>query len=468
MSKRRKRKHVQGQRGEAYVELIRDVPRDQIACVSIDVHKYYHQVMIHNEYGEILQASFRIDTFRAGFERLCELIDEVVCQYQIQVLFIGMEPTGHYFENLARHLDRRYPHLRLVNSYAVKENRNQSMLRTEKTDDIDLAAIGDLTLRNKCFPYRPLTEEHLHLQHWVRYRGAKVKERTALRNQIIGHLDRIFPGLVRPNRRPEFGGPPKLFARFWKCQTAQRLIRLCPTPHRLVQMSPETLCQLYQAQGWKLARTWAQRIIQFAHLVLLPDPELVAVRLQILELDLQVLDLLDQTIDKIEKEIAHYLSKTEGQVLVEVKGIGPVRAAAYVAGIGAPSHYEHAGQTFKRSGLVSGRKDSGLHQRNGAGQRVTKVGDRHLRKALVEITRGLCQWQPYFAQYRERLELRGKHRGVATVATARKINGVLFALMRDQSEFRPINARGQLVAPIHSIRGTQKAITDIGSRKDSS
>ena len=93
---------------------------------------------------------------------------------------------------------------------------------------------------------------------------------------------------------------------------------------------------------------------------------------------------------------------------------------------------------------------------------------RHLRRALVEITRGLCQWQPYFAQYRERLESRGKHRGVATVATARKVNGVLFALMRDQSEFRPLNARGQLGAPIHSIRGRQKATTDIGSRKDSS
>jgi transposase len=141
-----------------------------------------------------------------------------------------MEPTGHYFENLARHLGKRYPHLRLVNSYAVKENRNQSMLRTEKTDDIDLGAIGELTLRNKCFPYQPLSEDHLHLQHWVRFREAKVKARTALRNQIIGHLDRIFPGLVRPRHRPELGGPPKLFARFWECETAQRLIQLCPDP----------------------------------------------------------------------------------------------------------------------------------------------------------------------------------------------------------------------------------------------
>jgi transposase len=324
-----------------------------------------------------------------------------------------------------------------------------------------------LTLRNKCFPHQPLTGDHLHLQHWVRFRESKVKERTALRNQVIGHLDRIFPGLVRPNRRPEFGGPPKLFQRFWECQTAQRLIRICPDPHRLVKMKPEALCQLYQTQGWRLTPAWAQRIIRFVHQVLLPDPEVIAVRLPMLEFDLMLLDTLEPVIAQAEEQIAHYLSQTEGQVLTQIKGIGPLRTAAYVAGIGAPTLYEHAGQTFKRSGLVSGRKDSGLHQRQGAGQRVTKVGDRHLRKALIEITRGLCQWQPYFAQYRERLELRGKHRGVATVATARKVNGVLFALMRDQSEFRPLNARGQLVAPIHSIRGKQKATTNMGSRKDS-
>ena len=468
MSKRQKRKHIQGQRGEAFVELIRGVPREQIACVSIDVHKYYHQVMVHNEYGEILQASFRIDIFRAGFERLCSAIEDIVNTYNIQVLFIGMEPTGHYFENLARHLGKRYPHVRLVNSYAVKENRNQSMLRTEKTDDIDLAAIGDLTLHNKCFPYQPLTGDHLRLQHWVRFRDAKVKERTALRNQVIGHLDRIFPGLVRPNRRPEFGGPPKLFAGFWKCLTAQRLIRLCPNPHRLLEMDADALRQLFQVHHWRITRAAAERIVRFVHLILLPDPEVVAARLPMLKLDLALLDLLDQTITETEEQIADSLSKTEGQVLIKVKGIGPIRAAAYVAGIGTPGHYEHAGQTFKRSGLVSGRKDSGLHQRQGAGHRITKVGDRHLRKALVEITRGLCQWQPYFAQYRERLEQRGKHAGVATVATARKVNGVLFALMRDQSEFRPTDARGRPVAPIHAIRDKQKAATDIGSRKDSS
>jgi transposase len=460
------RKHVQGRRGEAFVKLVRGVPREKIACVSIDVHKYYHQAVIHNDYGEILVPSFRVNIFQSGFAQLCAAIDHTVTAHDIQVLLIGMEPTGHYFENLARHLQQRYPHLRLVNSYAVKENRKQSMLGAEKTDDIDLGAIGDLVLRNECFPYQPLSGDHLHLQNWSRFREAKVKTRTALRNQIIGHLDRMFPGLVRPHHQPEHGGPGQLFADFWDCEAAQHLIRLCPNPHLLATMEPQDLVQLFHEHHWRLGPAMAQRIIAFAQQVLWPAEEVIAARQPLLELDLQLLDAVEQVIAQAEQQIAHYLAQTQGQVLTTVKGIGTLRAAAFVAGIGNPEHYEHAGQVFRRSGLVSGRDDSGLHQDHGRGQRVTKVGDPHLRRALVEITRGLCQWQPYFGQYKQHLEARGKHPGVATVATARKINGVLFALMRDQSVFQPLDAQGRLVYPLASIRGKGKATTS-GPRKDS-
>jgi transposase len=451
-----RKQHIQGQRGAAYVKLIRGVRREQIACVSIDVHKYYHQVMIHNDLGEILVPSFQIDVFRSGFERLCTIIDQTVVRYRIRVLWVGMEPTGHYFENLAHHLQRRYAHVRLVNSYAVKEDRNQSMLRTEKTDDIALGAIGDLTLRNRCFPYQPLAGEHRHVQQWVRYREAKVKMRTMLRNQITGHLDRICPGLVRPNHRKELGGPPKLFADFWGCETAQHLIRLCPNPRPLAAMKPQQLIELFHAHNARMGVGMAKRIIAFAQQVLWPDEDSIQARLPLLHSDLLLLQAVDQAVAQADREIAAHLAQTEGQVLTSIKGVGALRAAAYVAGIGNPAHYEHAGQVFRRSGLVSGRDDSGVRQRRGEGQRVTKVGDSHLRRALVELTHGLCQWQPYFGQYCARLQRRGKHRGVAIVATARKANGVLFALMRDQSEFQPLDKQGHPIPPVASIGGKRK------------
>jgi transposase len=457
----KRKKHVQGRRGETFLRLIRGVARDRILSVDIDVHKYYHKVMVHNDYGEIVVPSFRIDIFESGFEVICATIDETVRRTDAEVVLIGMEPTGHYYENLARHLKQRYPHVRLVNSYAVAQNRTQRMLQRQKTDEIDLSAIGDLNLRNECFPYQPLTGEYLRLQHWVRFREAKVKARTALRNQIIGHLDRIFPGLVRPKKEAQ-GTHPQLFGDFWGCQTAQDLIRLCPDPRRLAGMEPCELIELFHAQGRRMGPKTAGRIIHFAQQVLLPDPELVAARLPQLELDLDLLGGLDQVIAQAEAHITECLKQTKGQILTHIKGIGTIRAAAYVAGIGNPEHYEHAGQTFRRSGLVSGRNDSGIRQRGGEDCHITKVGDPHLRRALIDIAYGLCQWQPYFSAYRDRLEARGKHRHVANVATARKANGVLFALMRDQTLFEPVDHQGRPVPPRRSMR---KATTGIGPSK---
>ena len=158
--------HIQGQRGESFLQLVRGVPQDKVLCVTIDVHKAYHRIMIVNGYYEIVERAFSIDILRDGLKQLCQLIDQAVTRTGARVLFIGMEPTGHYHENLARHLRQRYPHVRLVNSYAVKENRNQRMLRAEKDDDKDLCSIAELVLRNECFPYQPLTGDYLHLQNW--------------------------------------------------------------------------------------------------------------------------------------------------------------------------------------------------------------------------------------------------------------------------------------------------------------
>ncbi|HLF28007.1 MAG TPA: transposase [Anaerolineae bacterium] len=193
---RKQRTHLRGQRGQAFADQIRGIALDRILCVSLDISKYFHVVMIHNGLGEIVTPTFEIDIFQTGFERLCQAIDAAVAQTKAQVVLVGMEPTSHYFENLARHLRERSRPVTLINSYAVKQNRDQQLMRREKTDEIDVAAIGDLLRRGEGSPFQPAGGVYLQLQQLDRVRLSKVKIRTMLKNQILGHLDRIFPGLV--------------------------------------------------------------------------------------------------------------------------------------------------------------------------------------------------------------------------------------------------------------------------------
>lgn len=428
---RKRRTHLRGKRGQAFADKIRGIPLDRVLCVSIDVHKYFHVVIIHDALGEIVTPTFEIDIFQTGFEQLCQAIDVAIARTDAQVILIGMEPTSHYFENLARHLQKSGQPVTLINSFAVKENRDQQMMLYEKDDEIDVAAIGDLLKRGEGSPFNPPKGIYLQLQHLARVRTSKVKMRTMLRNQIIGHLDRIFPGLVIIGKEAKKRCKPMFATDFWECQTMQHLIRVCSNPHQLTAMSIQDLIDAFHAHGYAMGPVRATKIITYAERVLLPDPQLVAVRCQLLPHDLALFEEVELHIAQMEADLCSLLAETPYQIWSKIKGLSDVQVVDLAAAIGDPGNYRHAKQVFRRSGLVSGRNDSGTRQRKGKGSKVVKVGDVYLRRALMNAVLTLILHQPVLWTYYSKLKV-SKPAGVARVATARRALGILWAIQRDQ------------------------------------
>jgi len=440
MSKKRTT-HLRGERGQAFAELIRGVPAEQILCVSIDISKYFHVVMIHNGLGEIVLQPFEVGIYRSDFDQLCQAIAQARVKTQAQVVLVGMEPTSHYFENLARHLLTFGQPVKLINSFSVKQNREQQLMRREKSDQIDVAAIGDLLRRGEGTPYQPATGVYLQLQQLDRVRLSKVKIANMLKNQIIGHLDRIFPGLLLFDASAKERDTPLFSTDFWLCQTLQDLIRVCPDPNELVKLSPQDLMQAFLAQGRRLGPATAAKIIAHAHKTLLPDPELAAIRCELLQLDLALLETVQALITQLEQRLVVLVAQLPFQAWTTLKGLSVVQVASLAAAIGDPTHYTDAAQIFRRSGLVSGRNDSGNRQRKGKDNHVLKTGDVYLRRALMNAVATLLLHQPALIRYSKRLQIT-KHSGVARVATARKAIGILWAVLRDQSSNTLIACKG--------------------------
>jgi transposase len=438
---RKKRTHLRGERGQAFADKIRGIPLEQILCVSLDIHKYFHVVMIHNALGEIVTMTFETDIFQTGFDQLCQAIDEATTRTNAQVVLTGMEPTGHYFENLARHLHHRPQPVTLINSFAVSKNRDQQMMHREKDDEIDVAAIGDLLRRGEGTPFQPVRGIYLEMQHLSRVRHSKVKMRTALKNQIIGHMDRIFPGLVLKGKVARERYEPLFVTDFWSCKTLQHLIRVCPDPGKLATMAPKDLRTAFHEQGFALGPKTAAKIITYAQKVLLPDPEVIAIRSELLAHDLALLEEVERHITELEDRLHTLLKQTPYWVWTKVRGLSLTQVASLAAAIGAPDHYTYAAQVFRRSGLVSGRNDSGTRRRKGKGKRVVKTGDVYLRRALMTAIISLIRHQPVFRDYFKELN-RTKHAGVARVATARRAMGILWAMQRDQHSRTLVLKRG--------------------------
>lgn len=434
--------HLRGERGQAFADQIRGLNLEQILCVSLDISKYFHVVMIHNALGEIVTPTFEIDIFKSGFEQLCQAIDHAISQTQARVVLVGMEPTGHYFENLARQLHQRPQPVTLINSYAVSQNRQQQLMRREKTDPIDVAAIGDLLRRGEGSNFQPLTGIYLELQHLDRVRLGKVKMQTMLKNQIIGHLDRIFPGLVLNGTEARKRYTPLFATDFWECQTFQHLIRVCPDPRQLAAMAPAELIAAFHAHHYTMGPKTAAKIIAYAQKVLLPNPELVTIRTELLQHDLILLEAVEERLLVLEGRLVDLVAQTPYRIWTQLKGLSPLQVARLAAAIGDPSHYRHAKQVFRRSGLVSGRNDSGVHQLRGKGNPVVKTGDVHLRRALLDAINTFILHQPVLFRYYSQLKLT-KPDLVARVATARRATGILWATLRDQHSTTLIYQRGE-------------------------
>lgn len=438
---RKDKTHLRGKRGQAFANQIRGLNPEQILCVSLDISKYFHVVMIHNALGEIVRPTFEIDIFKTGFEQLCQAIDEAIDQTQAQLVLLGMEPTGHYFENLARHLHQRPQTVTLINSYAVSQNRKQQMMRREKTDPIDVAAIGDLLRRGEGSGFQPLAGIYLELQHLARVRLGKVKMQTMLKNQIIGHLDRIFPGLIINGDEARERYTPLFVTNFWECQTMQQLIRVCPDPRQLAAMANSDLIAAFHAHNFQMGPKTAGKIIAYAQKVLWPDPQLIAIRSELLHHDLMLLAAVEDRLVVLEDRLVDRVAQTPYRIWTQLKGLSDLQVARLAAAIGDPGHYTQAKQVFRRSGLVSGRHDSGLRQKRGQGSPVVKTGDVHLRRALIDAINTFILHQPVLFSYYTKLKL-AKPDLVARVATARKATGILWATLRDQYSTTLVYKRG--------------------------
>jgi transposase len=122
-------------------------------------------------------------------------------------------------------------------------------------------------------------------------------------------------------------------------------------------------------------------------------------------------------------------------------GIGPVTAIAFVAALDDVTRFYSAHQVQAYLGLVPSEYSSGDHRLRG---HITKRGDARMRWLLVETAwRILRSSNPELAALRawglQIAARRGKR--IATVALARRVAGILFAMWRDDVPYRALPGR---------------------------
>jgi transposase len=121
--------------------------------------------------------------------------------------------------------------------------------------------------------------------------------------------------------------------------------------------------------------------------------------------------------------------------MMTVPGVGPVTSVRYLAALDDVTRFRHAHAVQSYLGLTPGEHSSADRKQNTG---ITKAGSSDLRRTLIQaawVTLRRCPNDPMARWASQIAARRGKF--IAVVALARKISGVLFALWRDGTTYRP-------------------------------
>lgn len=151
----------------------------------------------------------------------------------------------------------------------------------------------------------------------------------------------------------------------------------------------------------------------------------------------------DAKIDALEKMIlANHRTDEASRRLASIPGIGPIIASALAAAVPDPALFSSGRQFAAWLGLVPGQNSSGGKERLG---RITKTGDRYLRRLLVIGATGLIRYKrrnvPGGIAWLTGL-LAKKPVRLVTVALANKMARIAWAILSRGEVYREAAAPG--------------------------
>lgn len=411
---------VGGALQERFVEQVRGVEPGRLLAVPIDVGKHSASALVCDFWGEVVAEPFVFELNESGFERFRGTVARADAARDAALVRVGVEQAGHYHRTLlARLTEEAGIDTVVLNPAQVQANRAQSLLRTVKSDAKDLGAIAELLARGKGRAPEAGDEAIARLQAFAAHRRRKVKARTALKNQVLGTLDLVFPGLQG------------CFDTLLDTKLGRLLVAEGMTPGRVQRLGAERLRDFCARRGVRVQRRKAAQIVEAARGALRLPPARHRDHARILAADVGLLETLEEA---AEAELACVLPHTPANVLRSIPQVAVIRAAAYGAGVGDPHRFRSAAQVYRLSGLAPRLYESAGHRRPGG---ISREGKAELREAIIELGRALRQGHPDFARYARELSSRGKPPGVVACAVGNRANRVAFAMLRDQRPFDP-------------------------------
>lgn len=409
---------------------------EQTLIIGIDIAKYTHYATFVDERGRVLKKAFGVPQTTEGFKQFHQEILDGMEEFNKSDVLVGVEPTGHYWLNLAYYLEDLGIQVVVINPLHVKRLKEVDDNLQTKNDKKDALTIARLMKDGRFSFPKLLRDQAADIRSYFTIEEDLIKNRTLLKNKIHRWVDKYFPELFQTVS--DFGA------------MVIGVLEVAPLPRDLAKMTPVELAdQCAEVSQMKQRRPkMAAEFIRIAQSSIGITVASQGPKREIAYLIRQY-RLVEQELKAVEAETEALIRQTpDFEYLNSFPGISRGTITGLLGEIGSFTDYESPRQLIKLAGLTLRENSSGTHKGE---KKISKRGRKKLRallfKAILPILRNnqaFLKLHQYYTQ-RQNNPLRKKE---SMVVLCGKLLKILHALCTKKRRFDG----EQMLTDIHSLQ----------------
>ena len=413
--------------------------------IGVDVALKGNQFCVMN-FDQHIYFNLKFPNNPEGNEMVINKIKDIEDKFFFEKVIIVMESTGMYSFHPAcyfssnEYLNNYHTEVYQINACDFDKYK-KSFHDLEKEDGIDAYVLADFARVGRTkglYPFKG--SQYIALQRLTRQRYHICKELIREKTYILTNLYLSFSGLMSLNKNEMpfsdlFGA------------TSSAFLEEFESPDQIAESSVEELINFISEKSKnhssnldgkvtvlnKAMRT-SYRLDQNAY-----EPINIAIACS-----LNTIKFYQQQLKNIDKAIlstALGLDSNTYNILLSIRGIGKVYAAGIMAEIGNIERFPHNSKLAKYSGLYWKRNQSG--EFDSQDKKASKKSNKYLRYYLVEATASCVRQNfPFIKDYYNLKynEVTKHQHKRALVLSARKLERLIFGLLRKNQYYKPINS----------------------------
>ncbi|AYE33992.1 IS110 family RNA-guided transposase [Clostridium septicum] len=389
--------------------------------VGLDLHKDTHTAVIIDCWDEKLD-SITIENKPSDFTRLMNKVKKIAGKL---IPVYGLEDVHGYGRSLAVFLIERGMIVKEVNS-ALSFMERMSYPTTKKSDDWDAKCIASVLLRKlDTLPNANPQDLYWTIKMMVNRRDSMVKTVTMLTNQLHENLNYNYPSY-------------KKFFSDVNSKTALAFYEKYPSPKHLIGVTDEELAEFLRKPSHNSCSTRkAKEILDIVESDGDTTREYQESRDFIIQSIVRDIAFKNEEIKKVEVEMKKLLKLLDLK-LETIPGVDTVTAIALVAHIGDIKRFRNADKLAKFSGIAPVNFSSA-----GKGKdKKSKQGNRELYGVFyflavqqIQVSKKGTPRNPIFLEYYKRKISEGKTKIQALVCVMRRLNNIIYGMMKNKTEY---------------------------------